>query len=240
MYRCQCRGQLIKLQEMKYRNANNVFWNSVTILVCLPVIITILISSWYIPLTLTSPLQAVHHHQTSDHHLEDEGVGQHRVGAVGVLLLLLLLAGGVVSTALCRWRQVEQHQVEVLQHWLAEWRQLCLQKTTYRESERMGSNIMKMKDALKINGEHNLMYYRRITLMLKTILLFIHFTDSKRFACDHVVNQVVSAGFCWPPFKPNIWLWYSGAGKRLDIWQSLNIYNRLWSSCLNIHRRVKD
>lgn len=61
----------------------------------------------------------MHHHQTSDHHLEDERVGQHRAGAVRVLLLLFL-AGGVVSAAMCRRWQVKQHQVEILQHRLAE------------------------------------------------------------------------------------------------------------------------
>lgn len=70
--------------------------------------------------TLTSPLQAVHHHQTSDHHLEDEGIRQHGAGAVSMLLFLLFLAGGVVSTTMRLRRQVKQHQIEVLQHRLAE------------------------------------------------------------------------------------------------------------------------
>lgn len=71
----------------------------------------------------TSPLQAVHHHQTRHHHLEDEGVGQDGAGGVGVLLLLLLvlllqllvlLAGRVEGAGVRLRRQVEQHQVEIL------------------------------------------------------------------------------------------------------------------------------
>lgn len=82
---------------------------------------------WFVR-SLTSPLKAVHHHQTSDHHLEDEGVGQHGARAVGMLLLLLLffLAGGVVSATVRRRREVKQHQVEVLEHRLTERRQLRL------------------------------------------------------------------------------------------------------------------
>lgn len=78
----------------------------------------------------------MHHHQTSDHHLKDQGVRQHRAGAVTVLLLLLLLTGGVVSDAVCRWRQVEQHQVEVLKHRLTERSQLRLHQTTFRQGKR--------------------------------------------------------------------------------------------------------
>lgn len=94
-------------------------------------------------LTLTSPLQTVHHHQTCDHHLEDQGVGQHGIGAVGMLLLFVFLAGGVWGTTVCLWRQVEQHQVEVLQHRLAEGRQLRLHQT--REKPRRGGDMMEMR-----------------------------------------------------------------------------------------------
>lgn len=53
-----------------------------------------------------------------------------------MLLLLVFLAGGVWGTAVCLRRQVEQHQVEVLQHRLAEGRQLRLHQT--REKARKG------------------------------------------------------------------------------------------------------
>lgn len=87
---------------------------------------------------LTSPLQAVHHHEAGDHHLEDEGVGEQ--GAGRVVLLKLLLAGGSGLVAVWRRGQVEQHQVKILQHRLTQRGQLCLQQTTHRV-ERNGKTL---------------------------------------------------------------------------------------------------
>lgn len=88
---------------------------------------------------LTSPLQAVHHHEAGDHHLEDEGVGEQ--GAGRVVLFMLLLAGGSGLVAVWRRGQVEQHQVKILQHRLTQRCQLCLQQTTHREEERNGKTL---------------------------------------------------------------------------------------------------
>lgn len=82
--------------------------------------------------TPTSPFKAVHHHQTRDDHLEEEVVGQKRAGAVCVLLLFFL-ARAVASSSVCwRWK-IKEHKVEVLQHRLAERRQLSLHQTLQAE-----------------------------------------------------------------------------------------------------------